>query len=510
MWLIIRSGTKPSRITYPCQLAAVNNLSFSLKASIPFSVTISFFSAMKSILFNNWAVILAVLAIGVISGGPVFQSHSSISSQEIIIPIEPHQAIDTPTSDIYVINGHTVAHVTNLITLMSTQGLFFYESDDTGENQHPSGLIAHDDVVLLKINSQWSHRGGTNTDLLKEVIQAIIDHPDGFAGEIVIADNGQGFGSMDYSVNNAEDRSQSTQDVVDMYSSNYTVSTYDWQQIRNIQVNEYNEGDLNDGYIRNATADPETGIYSSYPKFETVFGTKISFKFGIWNGNDYNKNRLKVINMPVLKSHFIYGVTACLKNYMGVQSESLNGGIANGHMTVGTGGMGTLLVDCGLPVLNILDALWINANPFPSSLSGPETPDNAATRINILMAGVDPVALDYWATRHVLMPTATSIGYDDLSTLDPEYLGWTALREEVGIWFNLTKHEILRGGFTVTSQENRMNVYVNQNLTIPTTSSLSGTNPTDTSTPAISFGFVCMVLSLPAFMSFYLRRRRRK
>ncbi|MHA2237971.1 MAG: hypothetical protein ACXAB2_06345, partial [Candidatus Hodarchaeales archaeon] len=151
-----------------------------------------------------------------------------------------------------------------------------------------------------------------------------------------------------------------------------------------------------------------------------------------------------------------------------------------------------------------------NANPHPSSLAGPETKDQYATRINILMAGVDPVALDYWATRHVLMPTATSIGYDDLSTLDPEYLGWTALREEVGVWFNLTKHEILRGGFTVTSQENRMNVYVNQNLTIPITSSLSGTNPTDTSTPAISFGFVCMVLSLPAFMSFYLRRRRRK
>ncbi|MHA2276021.1 MAG: hypothetical protein ACXAC2_09655, partial [Candidatus Kariarchaeaceae archaeon] len=241
------------------------------------------------------------------------QSPSNNSSLEFTIPIEPHQAIDTPTSDIYVINGHTVAHVTNLITLMSTQGLFFYESDVTGENQHPSGLIAHDDIVLLKINSQWSHRGGTNTDLLKEVIQAIIDHPDGFIGEIVIADNGQGFGSMDYSVNNAEDRSQSTQRVVDMYSSNYAVSTYDWQQIRNIQVNEYNKGDLNDGYIRNATADPETGIYSSYPKFETVFGTKISFKFGIWNGNDYNKNRLKVINMPVLKSHFIYGVTGCLK-----------------------------------------------------------------------------------------------------------------------------------------------------------------------------------------------------
>ena len=77
--------------------------------------------------------------------------------------------------------------------------------------------IARDDIVLLKINSQWSDRGGTNTDLLQDLIQTIIDHPDGFSGEIVIADNGQGYGSMDHRENNAENQSQSTQDVVDMF-----------------------------------------------------------------------------------------------------------------------------------------------------------------------------------------------------------------------------------------------------------------------------------------------------
>ena len=74
------------------------------------------------------------------------------------------------------------------------------------------------------------------------------------------------------------------------------------------------------------------------------------------NGTGYEK-RLKVINMPVLKSHVWYGVTASLKHYMGVQSEGeqVGVGLANGHDTVGTGGMGTLMVETGLPTLNIID-----------------------------------------------------------------------------------------------------------------------------------------------------------
>ncbi|NIV94818.1 DUF362 domain-containing protein, partial [candidate division KSB1 bacterium] len=59
-------------------------------------------------------------------------------------------------------------------------------------------------------------------------------------------------------------------------------------------------------------------------------------------------------NMPVLKSHSWYGVTASLKHYMGVQTQRL----ANGHQTVATGGMGTLMVETGLPTLNIIDAIW--------------------------------------------------------------------------------------------------------------------------------------------------------
>jgi hypothetical protein len=374
-------------------------------------------------------------------------------NQEIQLVLEPRNATSFPASNIYVANGHTSATIDGLLNLTGSHDLLFYKSSMTGVNMGPEGLIASDDVVLIKINEQWSERGGTNRDVLRELFQAVTDHPDGFAGEIVVADNGQGWGSMGHSQSNAENITQSTQDVVDMFSSIYNASTFDWQSIRGMQVDEYSEGDMTDGYILYDTADPETGIYVSYPKFETEFGTYISFKHGIWNGTGYEK-RLKIINVPVLKSHSIYSVTASVKHYMGVQSEgyAVSGGLANGHAKVGTGGMGTLMTEAGMPTLNIIDAIWINANPPGSGWRcGPSTPYEAATRVNVLMASTDPVALDYWAAKHVLVQAASKIGY---TGMEQYYI------TEFGGWLNLTKNEIAAAGLNVTTDENCMNVYV--------------------------------------------------
>ncbi|MFX0185419.1 MAG: DUF362 domain-containing protein [Candidatus Hodarchaeota archaeon] len=496
-WLIFRTGTKPSRITYPCQQAALSNLSFSLSAFIPLSITTSFFTAIKSIFSKKILIILIILISGGITSVGYLKNTSPEPYQEIQLTYESKNATISPSSDIFVMNGRSAAHIDELINLMSTHNLLFYQSNDVGENKGPEGLIAIDDIVLLKFNSQWAERGGTNTDILRELIQAIIDHPDGFIGEIVVADNGQGRGSMNYPSSNAENYSQSTQDVINMFSSIYQVSSYNWQNIRNKLVNEYSEGDMNDGYIVYDTADPETGIYVSYPKFKTGLDTYISFKHGLWNGTGYEK-RVKVINLPVLKSHLIYGVTASLKNYMGVQSE----GLANGHSTVATGGMGTLMAECGLPTLNIVDAIWVNANPYPSGSTGPATSYYEATRVNILIAGIDPIALDYWAAKHVLLSTASSIGYHDLASFNPDNTERNGLREAFGVWLNLTKNELISENYNVTTNETRMNIYVYQNHAPISSYSKSST------TPAAGFWIICITLSLAGV--FLVLRKRRK
>ena len=147
---------------------------------------------------------------------------------------------------------------------------------------------------------------------------------------------------------------------------------------------------------------------------------------------------------------------------MGVQSEIRNEGIANGHDQIGEGGMGTLLAETRYPVLNILDAIYINANPYPFLFCGPPTSYEAATRVNILMASTDPVALDYWAAKNVLMPTAEINGYEDTHHLDPDNTESGGLTDAFGVYLNNTKHELIRNGYSVTTNLNRMNVFITQ------------------------------------------------
>ena len=99
----------------------------------------------------------------------------------------------TPSTNIFVVNEASKgdAGIQRLILGMDEQFCYFYKTNKNGIGMNPLGLIARDDTLIIKVNSQWDQRGGPNTDLLKAFIQAVVSHPDGFSGEIVIADNGQ-------------------------------------------------------------------------------------------------------------------------------------------------------------------------------------------------------------------------------------------------------------------------------------------------------------------------------
>ena len=88
----------------------------------------------------------------------------------------PGQAVPRQqfVSTVFVENSDgTDDGVLRLIRSMQSHGLHFYRTASA-----PTGLFASDDVILLKINAQWAERGGTNTDLLRQVIRAILDHPE--------------------------------------------------------------------------------------------------------------------------------------------------------------------------------------------------------------------------------------------------------------------------------------------------------------------------------------------
>jgi hypothetical protein len=359
-------------------------------------------------------------------------------------------------SEIFAVTGITGNDdaVMRLTELMNSHGLVFYARNAS------SGIIGKDNVVIIKVNSQWDERGGTNSDLVKSLVRAILDHPLGFSGEVIIADNGQGQygstghgGSLSYDRNNAENISQSMQSVADSFPGQ-KVSAYLWDRITGNLVGEYEDGDMADGYVLSGPPDERTEIAVTYPKFQTKYGTYLSFKLGVWDSASgrYNSSRLKVLNVPVLKTHAIYGVTACVKHYMGVVSDRISrqaGGRA--HNSVESGGMGTEMAKTRFPDLNILDAIWINANPE----GGPSTSYEQADPAGIIAASVDPVALDYWAAKNILMPAARQKGYSDLQSLDPD----NKSPGSFGDWLRLSLAEIARAGHQATTDEKNMSVY---------------------------------------------------
>ena len=477
VWFAIRTGTKPSRAAYPCQQAAAANAYTWLALCIlPLCARVRR-NAVKPHIGRNIALItvaaLVIVACGVLVNR-LSLDHTSLASidQPAKLSLSGSLAQLGPASDIFVLEGTSGNDrgVAELIDLMGDHNLLFYESTTVGDNKGPTGIIASNDTIIIKVNCQWDERGGTNTDLLKALIEAIVEHPDGFVGEIVVADNGQAQygstgrgGSLDYDRNNAEDISQSVQKVTDSFASSYEVSTYLWDTVTTKRVEEYSEGDTADGYVVDTTINPTTGAMISYPKFKTEFGTYVSFKLGLWNPQEqsYDSDRLKVINVPVLKSHMIYGVTACVKHYMGVVSDKLTSQLgARAHNTIATGGMGTQMVGTRLPVLNIIDAIWVNADPG----RGPMTSYGAATRTNVIATSTDPVALDYWTAKHILLQAAQNEGYADTSSVDPDNMSTRSF----GQWLRLSMQELDRAGYQATVDEAHMNVYVCQLQSPPT------------------------------------------
>jgi len=296
-------------------------------------------------------------------------------------------------------NGNYHAGIESLIHLMGARGLKFYRSAQATMLSGPLGLIAPHDVVLIKVNAQWKYRGCTNSDLIRGLIQRILDHPDGFSGEVVIIENGQGRGSLNCDTNqayggdttvhaNANDESHSFLYLVNTVFSGRPVSAYLFDPIAGTFIGASDHTTQGYRYYENV----------SYPCFTTGGGRRIELREGIWNGSGYSQN-LKLINCPVLKHHDQGGseITESLKLMYGM--VSMQDGQSPFRHYGGLGETcGKMMVSVRTPVLNIIDAIWV------SHLSIAGYPASQTFRANQIMASQDPVALDYAGAKYILYP----------------------------------------------------------------------------------------------------------
>ncbi|MCA9286730.1 MAG: DUF362 domain-containing protein [Phycisphaerales bacterium] len=312
--------------------------------------------------------------------------------------------VDAPAES----DGDRFPGLDTLIALMGHQGVPFYRSDADTPESGPDGIVGADDVVVVKINYQWGERGGTNVDLLRGLVRRIVDHPDGFVGEIVVCENAQ-FVSINFDrpENNAENIGLSPHDVVAAFQDqSIAISHFNWTTMRFTEVAEYADGDDDDGYVL-LPYDAALNGRVSYPKFTTAYGTRISLRNGVWDpaSGSYDRSHLRFVNMPVLKSHHaVYGITSVVKNYMGVVTGGLG---TNSHNAIANGLLGAAIAEVHPADLNILDCIWVNANPN----TGPATTYEGATRRDELVASLDPVAADIWAATNILVPAFVQNGF---------------------------------------------------------------------------------------------------
>lgn len=380
---------------------------------------------------------------------PVLRSETIYAENNRSLKLTPLYST-SPVSRIYIAQGKNAAHSLNLLlSVMEEKRLSLYKTN------YKDGIIKKDDTVLIKVNGEWEERGGTNTDLLKAFIQKILEHPEGFAGEVVVVENGQWAIHLDSPKSNAEDVTQSFQKVVDYFQNQgYRVSLYDWTQIGgtagNIVVINENEK-KKDGYV-----DMPGGV--SYPIFTTKFGTRISLKDGVWKDGRYDKSKLKFINMPVLKSHSLMGVTAAVKHYMGVLSTSLcNDGFDQHEGMVYEGLMGRMMAQVIYPDLNILDANYIGV-----SSRGPASSYESAYRAGIVLASKDPVALDYYAGKYILYPL-TGFERHNPDNKDTSRYGrypYNSFRQ----YLRVSLEELRKAGYQVTMDEKKIQTYILQSM----------------------------------------------
>ena len=396
-----------------------------------------------------WALVLTLLLIATV------MSYFT-QPEELLLQQLPTWQVNNPVSKVFVIDkipptagslaagNSTVPNeylddpaIDTLLLIMEAQGTYLYKT-----STHPSGIVGSNDIVIIKGSFQWDFRNTTSTDRIKGLIWQILQHPDGFTGEILVGDNTQ-WASIGEDDNNSEDTQQSIVDVVNTFhSKGYPVHLFRWADIMNNVVTEYSDGDYNDGY----TYEPISKI--TYPKFKSPAGNYISLKYGIWNETTqtYNHDRLCIIDFPVLKAHGWTGATLAIKNWIGVLTVAYQneryGGSDNMHQNYffGEYALPAKVMQVTYPKLTIIDAAWTN----PERNYG-----NIAIQLKMLLGSTDPFAASWYAAKYMLTPVA----YYPEKT-NPDNVGGL-YNKCLNNWINCM-HD---SGFAVTKDSSEISVY---------------------------------------------------
>ncbi|MEE9442369.1 MAG: DUF362 domain-containing protein [candidate division Zixibacteria bacterium] len=351
--------------------------------------------------------------VGYYAGGVMAVANTPFENLVQWNPVESKNASNV----FYVKNGTPAQNVEKIFDIMGGIGNF----------------IGGDDVVVIKPNCQQVLQGGTNTDCLKGLIDTILNIP-GFTGEIILAENIHKT-SPDTSTNNLWNTPDMTHNgamnvstLLNYYENNRGLYPAIHDHGGEINVSKYHLLDVGrgsqevtgpsdgDGYVRRTDLEyfvPEGGwefnqnlsypsTIMTYPIFtSTHSGITVDIKNGCWQGGQYLSTKCFFIMMSALNFHSGYaGVTSAVKNYYGLVelSGAFYGQYSDFHrigFPAGGGAVGMFVKHIRRADLYITTAEWCGHQ-------GRQDPNPIQTKT--VLASTDPVALDYWASKHIVYP----------------------------------------------------------------------------------------------------------
>lgn len=333
-------------------------------------------------------------------------------------------------------------------------------------------IIDKDDIVVLKPNSQWWLQGMTNTDVIAEFIRQVLAVPN-FSGEIIIVDNHQ--------CKDPNSRGWVTEKRNGKFNLNELVEYFNDRGFNNVTKYHWHPAGKNptplqmSGSGNNVISHPSEGdgyiwpldlFYESpngnkcilaYPVFTSSYsGTTIDLKNGAFKDNKYTGQPVKFINFSAINHHSKYtGLTASIKNYMGVVDMSCGfpapepSGFYNTHHVGATslfkflafradkignfpfykdilihssvfrfrytgGVLGKFMKEIKKADLNIITAINVGW--------GSRTNEKKSYKADTVIASTDPVSLDFWAAKNILLKATIEVSAPDeyVKLNDPE------------------------------------------------------------------------------------------
>ena len=202
LWVVVRSGTNPKRLTYPCQQAlypVASSWLIALLALVGGSYVLKRYAKFTA--SGIVVVFIAYFIFVFVDSGLARDMVSSVQHNQQAVQVTlPVWEVANPVSKVFAINNvpktsgslnaanATVPNqylsdpaIDTLMLIMQSKGVYLHKTTD-----HTDGIVGSDNVVIIKANLQWDNQCSTNTDRIKGLINQIIKHPDGFTGEILV------------------------------------------------------------------------------------------------------------------------------------------------------------------------------------------------------------------------------------------------------------------------------------------------------------------------------------